>query len=186
MILIHKKIFKYLLAVSLFGILVAGLIFVFSRTKFLLIIRHYQYMHRTHKPIMLPIEASQISAPLYDTFEAARPNGRLHLGIDFFAHRGTPVRSASAGYIVARGTDPLGGNYIQILGLDNRLYYYAHLESFEKKLKLDDRAAQGMIIGYVGNSGNAMLTTSHLHFEIKEIDWVAPLITHYINPFFLF
>lgn len=43
---------------------------------------------------------------------------------------------------------------------------------------------QGQTIGYVGNTGNAISTPPHLHFEIMEIEWLLPLVTKNINPYF--
>lgn len=69
------------------------------------------------------------------------------------------------------------------MGRDNRIYYYAHLSKY-LDFKTEDKIKQGQTIGYVGNTGNAVSTPSHLHFEIMEIEWLLPLITKNINPYY--
>jgi len=97
---------------------------------------------------------------------------RLHQGNDLFAPRGTPVRAPVAGRAeVADNT--IGGLSMRLNGADGHRYYFAHL---------DRRGDPGLIeaggvIGYVGNSGNAASTPTHLHFEIRPGDGEP------VNPF---
>ena len=78
------------------------------------------------------------------------------------------------GIVYERGKSNNGGNYIYILGVDLRLYYFAHLESISDSLSL--RVEKGQILGYVGDSGNAMFTPCHLHFSIFSL---IPIISNY-------
>lgn len=118
-----------------------------------------------------------------NTYGGKRPGGRKHEGLDIFAPRLSPVVSAIDGIILKAGRDILGGNVIWILGNDYRIYYYAHLSKC-LDFKSEVKVKQGQTIGYVGNSGNAVSTPPHLHFEIMEIVWYFPLVTKNINPYY--
>ncbi len=101
-----------------------------------------------------------------DTFGAPRGNDREHQGQDIFAKRGTPVYSATDGYVWRVGENNLGGNIVMILGAGGRMYYYAHLEKHAENLKVGDEVSTETVIGYVGTTGNAQGTPPHLHFGI--------------------
>jgi hypothetical protein len=100
--------------------------------------------------------------------------GRNHKGFDMMAAKGTPVVAVVAGVINNKwivggddGNEP-GGNALKLQGNDGRYYYYAHLQSHT--VNKGDGVAQGQVIGYVGDTGNAYNPTrdnSHLHFEIR-------------------
>ncbi len=90
-----------------------------------------------------------------------RAEGRVHLGNDLFAPRGTPVRAPVSGR-VEQAIGPIGGNALQLYGNDGHRYYFAHLDRFG----LTGNVAADAVIGYVGNTGNAMTTPPHLHFEV--------------------
>lgn len=104
---------------------------------------------------------------LSDNFGSPRSGGRSHKGIDIFADRGTPVRSAVSGTVeVAAPSGGLGGNRVWVQGDDGLAYYYAHLDSIDAQP--GQRVTAGTQIGTVGNSGNAQSTPPHLHFSINR------------------
>lgn len=114
----------------------------------------------------LPVADAQL-ARLVDTYGAPRSGGRRHEGIDIFAPRHTPVLSTTRGVIVRRGDNRLGGRVVMVLGPGGRLHYYAHLEAFSE-LPLGAWVEPGLVLGYVGNSGNAQATPPHLHYGIYQ------------------
>lgn len=108
---------------------------------------------------------------LIDTFTQARSGGRSHDAIDIIAPRGTPVRAAVEGVIVRLFNSERGGLTIYQLDPDSTtVYYYAHLDQYAEGLKAGHVARQGEIIGYVGDTGNAVPGNYHLHFAIWRTD----------------
>lgn len=109
-------------------------------------------------------------------FGVARDGGaRKHHGVDIFAEKGTPVTAVIDGY-VRTGTSARGGEHVwlsgSMIGFGSARYYYAHLNSFA--VESGDRVKKGDILGYVGNTGNAITTPPHLHFGIYSGGPVDP------------
>ncbi len=89
---------------------------------------------------------------------------RSHKGVDIFAKKGTPVVAAINGSIGYTGEKGLGGKQVWLRDPKRRQsLYYAHLDSIKPNI---DRVNQGDTLGFVGNTGNARTTPSHLHFGI--------------------
>lgn len=104
-------------------------------------------------------------AALTDTWGAARSGGRKHEGIDIFARRNTPIQATTRGIVLNIGENDLGGRTVMILGPGGQRHYYAHLERYPK-LSRGDWIERGTVVGYVGDSGNARGTPTHLHYGI--------------------
>jgi peptidoglycan LD-endopeptidase LytH len=91
-----------------------------------------------------------------------RSGGRRHQGTDILSPRGTPVVASVSGTV--RGTsNRLGGIAYYLTGDDANTYYGSHLDSLSGA---SGRVAQGTVIGYIGDTGNARGGPTHLHFEI--------------------
>src|SRR5947209_15132357 len=101
-----------------------------------------------------------------DTFGAARAGGSWHHGDDLFAPRGTQVLAVAGGVVFSVGWQRLGGRRLWLRDGAGNEFYYAHLDGYSRKANDGEHVHAGEVIGYVGNSGDAELTTSHLHFEI--------------------
>ena len=91
----------------------------------------------------------------------------VHKGVDIFAGKGTAVKSATYGLVLATGQLGRGGKIVLILGPKWRLHYYAHLN--EVKTKAFSFVSGNSIIGTVGNTGNAAGAPSHLHYAIATL-----------------
>ncbi|MCE7041845.1 M23 family metallopeptidase [Dyadobacter sp. CY312] len=90
---------------------------------------------------------------------------RSHEGIDIRAKRGTPVVAAKSGLITQVGTNNLGGKIVFLSVADSPYsLYYAHLDS--QLVSAGQRVIAGDTLGLVGNTGNAITTSPHLHFGI--------------------
>jgi murein DD-endopeptidase MepM/ murein hydrolase activator NlpD len=120
-----------------------------------------------------------------DTWGAPRGVGRHHEGQDIFAAKGTPILSATNGFIYKIGENNLGGQTVSVIGSGGRVYYYAHLDSYAKGIAVGDRVSKRTVLGYVGTTGNAQGTPPHLHFGIYT--WTGainplPLLTDRVAP----
>ena len=105
-----------------------------------------------------------------DTFGAPRMFGtsyaHLHQGTDIFAASGTPLVAVERGVVIRMGSDVLGGTKLWLVGASGTRYYYAHLSGFAEGLVDNTVVSAGQLVGYVGNTGNALTTPAHLHFEV--------------------
>ena len=129
-----------------------------------------------------PIPANRLRK-VGDSVMARRPgSGRPHKGVDLMAEAGTPVLSAAYGRVLrivdGRGADRVkqeglwrAGLFVDVLGLDKRIYRYLHLGSYSVKEGQPLRA--GEPIGTVSPSGQSGVEHSgpHVHFEIRAGDW---------------
>jgi len=86
--------------------------------------------------------------------------GHLHQGNDIFAAMGTPCVACVSG-TVYQGEGKNAGLYVRLVGDDGNVYYYMHLQRFEAT----GHVSAGTVIGYVGDTGNAVGGPPHLHFE---------------------
>jgi murein DD-endopeptidase MepM/ murein hydrolase activator NlpD len=94
--------------------------------------------------------------PMTDTVQA-------HLGIDYSAPQGTPVRSVGDGWVEFVGWQNGYGNVVQIAHGNEQSTLYAHLSRAD--VRHGQRIEQGQPIGAVGATGWA--TGPHLHFEFR-------------------
>jgi peptidoglycan LD-endopeptidase LytH len=108
------------------------------------------------------VRKSQIA----NTWQAPRGADRLHEGQDIFAPKGTPIYSATAGYVYKVGENNLGGQTVSVIGAGGRVYYYAHLDGYAPGIEEGDRVTTKTLLGYVGTTGNAQGTPPHLHFGV--------------------
>jgi murein DD-endopeptidase MepM/ murein hydrolase activator NlpD len=108
--------------------------------------------------------------PFIDSFGFPRmtgtPDEHWHEGIDLFAPRGTPLVAAERGVIARMGTGRLGGLKLWLIGESGSEWYYAHLDAFAPELTDGVVVDAGDLVGYVGNTGNAVGTPPHLHLQL--------------------
>ncbi|HEX5708761.1 MAG TPA: M23 family metallopeptidase [Pyrinomonadaceae bacterium] len=123
------------------------------------------YAREPDTELSMPVEGARVGG-VSDTWHAERPDGRRHEGQDIFARRGTPVRSATEGYVVRVGESPLGGKTVFVMGAGGRAYYYAHLDRHAEDLAAGAYVTTETVLGYVGTTGNATGTPPHLHFGV--------------------
>ncbi len=111
-----------------------------------------------------PVRASRISSRFnrhrrHPVLKRIRP----HLGTDYAAPRGTPIRAVASGVVVKASRTRNNGNYVKIK--HDKVYstQYLHMNGFAKGVRSGASVAQGDIIGYVGSTGLA--TGPHVCFR---------------------
>jgi murein DD-endopeptidase MepM/ murein hydrolase activator NlpD len=142
------------------------------------------YMQEPETRIAMPLQ-DVTKRQIADTWGAPRGIGRRHEGQDIFAPKGTPILSATSGYVYKIGENNLGGQTVSIISKGGRVYYYAHLDSYAPGLEVGDRVSTRTVLGFVGTTGNAQGTPPHLHFGIYTFTGTInplPLLTDRTAP----
>lgn len=127
---------------------------------------------------VVPVEQRVLGMPVKDmrladardTFDEGRAGERRHEATDIMAARGTPVLAVEDGTIRKLFLSKPGG--ITIYEFDpseHYCYYYAHLDHYAPNLKEGMKVSKGDVIGFVGNTGDAVSGPPHLHFAIAMI-----------------
>ena len=110
-----------------------------------------------------PMEFSRVTSGFAMRFHPILQRWRAHLGVDYGAPTGTPVRSVGEGIIDFAGVQGGYGNVVQVRHSGDRMTVYAHLSRID--VRKGQRVDQGDRIGAVGATGWA--TGPHLHFEFR-------------------
>ncbi|QDO95157.1 M23 family metallopeptidase [Formosa sediminum] len=126
---------------------------------------HFNLKLYTEPTLIFPVSGKG-NTSIQSFWGATRSGGkRTHEGIDIFAARGTPVIAATDGFISNTGNRGLGGKQVWLRdGLFGSSLYYAHLDSIA--VTRGRQVQTGDTLGFVGNTGNAITTSPHLHFGI--------------------
>ena len=103
---------------------------------------------------------NDFGAPRYE------PYFHLHEGIDLFAAAGTPVSACVDGVIRKLADGTIGGISFWLDGNDGITYYYGHLSGYAPGVAASKRVRVGEVLGYVGDTGVALGTSPHVHFEM--------------------
>ena len=103
-----------------------------------------------------------------DTFGAFRGDvpGNWHHGDDIFAPLGAPILACADGIVFSVGWNDVGGNRLWLRDTKGNEFYYAHLSAFSPLAKNGRYVKAGEVLGFVGNTGDAAGTPTHLHFEV--------------------
>lgn len=110
-----------------------------------------------------PLEFSRVTSgfkmrlhPIFQTWKA-------HLGVDYAAPSGTPVRSIGDGVVEFAGVQSGFGNVVFVNHGKENTTVYAHLSKIN--VQKGEKVSQSQTIGAVGSTGWA--TGPHLHFEFR-------------------
>jgi len=101
-----------------------------------------------------------------DDYGAPRAVTGWHHGNDIFAATGTPVLAVADGTLSRVGINTLGGNRLWLTDEAGNEFYYAHLSAYAPATISGARVRAGQVIAFVGNTGQAITTPPHLHFEV--------------------
>lgn len=93
-------------------------------------------------------------------------NNRPHLGVDYGAPTGTPVKAVGEGTVTVRGWVGGYGNQVALRHAAGLESMYSHLSGFARGLSKGSKVRQGQVIAYVGSTGQS--TGPHLDFRLKQ------------------
>ncbi len=110
-----------------------------------------------------PLAFSRVTSGFKMRFHPILQTWRAHLGVDYAAPAGTPVRSVGQGIVDVAGSQGGFGNVVMIKHAGGQTTVYAHLSRIH--VKRGQSVKQGQTLGLVGATGWA--TGPHLHFEFR-------------------
>jgi murein DD-endopeptidase MepM/ murein hydrolase activator NlpD len=118
-------------------------------------------MHRSF--LASPVEFSRVTSGFATRFHPILQQWKAHLGVDYGAPTGTPVRTVGDGVVEFSGVQNGFGNVVIVAHGKSEETVYAHLSRID--VKPGEKVQQGENIGAVGATGWA--TGPHLHFEFR-------------------
>lgn len=104
-----------------------------------------------------------ISSPFGNRVHPIYGTVRFHAGIDLAAPSGTPLMAALPGTVISAGWQDGYGETVIIDHGGGMTTVYPHMSGYNTST--GDTVDQGVVIGYVGSTGNS--TGPHLHFEVR-------------------
>jgi len=110
-----------------------------------------------------PLAFSRMTSGFKMRFHPILQTWRAHLGVDYAAPIGTPVRSVGQGIVDVAGSQGGFGNVVMVKHASGQTTVYAHLSRIN--VKRGQSVMQGQTVGLVGSTGWA--TGPHLHFEFR-------------------
>jgi murein DD-endopeptidase MepM/ murein hydrolase activator NlpD len=110
-----------------------------------------------------PMEFSRVTSGFAMRFHPIQQSWRAHLGVDYGAPSGTPVRAVGDGVVDFAGVQNGYGNVVVLKHSNDRTTLYAHLSRID--VRRGQQVEQAQRIGAVGATGWA--TGPHLHFEFR-------------------
>ena len=117
--------------------------------------------------LVKPVKYTRISSPFtYKRWHPILKRYRAHLGIDYAAPTGTPIKAAGEGRVTFVGNKGGYGKTIEINHGHGYKTLYAHMNGYRKGIKRGSLVQKGQVIGYVGSTG--VSTGPHLHFGLYK------------------
>ncbi|HZB15129.1 MAG TPA: peptidoglycan DD-metalloendopeptidase family protein [Chryseolinea sp.] len=111
-----------------------------------------------------PIEFTRISSRYtMKRFHPVQKRWKAHLGTDFAAPKGTPIRAVGDGLVEEAQYRSNNGNYVKIRHNGTYTTQYLHMSGIASGVRAGTRVRQGQTIGYVGSTGLA--TGNHLCYR---------------------
>lgn len=110
-----------------------------------------------------PMEFSRVTSGFAMRFHPILQKWRAHLGVDYGAPTGTPVRTVGDGVVEFAGVQNGFGNVVFVKHNKGDVTVYAHLSRI--LVRKGQSVNQGQHVGLVGATGWA--TGPHLHFEFR-------------------
>lgn len=119
--------------------------------------------------IAIPILFGVVPGDFTLNFGDPRGGGtRSHEGQDIMAVKGTPIVSPTPAVVLRMSNGINEGITVTTANPGGETFVYMHLDRYAEGLAEGIVLAKGDLIGYVGNTGNAINAGAHLHFEIHD------------------
>ena len=122
-------------------------------------------------------------ASFSDDFGAGRADTGWHHGNDIFAPLGAPVLAVTDGTLFLVGWNTIGGTRFWLRDLQGNEFYFAHLSAFTPLARDGAHVKAGDVIGFVGATGDAVGTPTHLHFEVHPAALLGMGYDGVIDPY---
>jgi murein DD-endopeptidase MepM/ murein hydrolase activator NlpD len=116
--------------------------------------------------LLAPIDLARVTSGFGRRYHPILKRRRPHLGLDYGAPTGTPVRATGGGIVTRAGRWGTYGNIVEVRHANNLRTRYAHLSRISGGVTVGVRVDQGQVIGRVGSTG--LSTASHLHYEFLK------------------
>lgn len=125
-------------------------------------------------------------------FHPVQKRYKAHLGTDYAAPVGTPIRTVGDGVVLEARYGKYNGNFVKIKHNSNYTTQYLHMSKIARGIKPGQKVKQGQTIGYVGSTGLAR--GPHLCFRFwkngRQVDALKvdlpptePIITKHLANF---
>ncbi|SNS48373.1 Peptidase family M23 [Ekhidna lutea] len=103
-----------------------------------------------------PLNYSRISSRYsLRRFHPVQKRYKAHLGTDYAAPTGTPIRTVGDGVVLEARYHGGNGNYVKIRHNSNYTTQYLHMSKIARGIRPGTSVKQGQTIGYVGSTGLA-------------------------------
>lgn len=107
-----------------------------------------------------------------DTYGSSEPTASYYHGDDIFGELGQPLVAVAGGTVFSVGWARLGGNRLWLRDHQGNLFYYANLSAFSIAARNGAQVTAGEVIGFMGNTGEAVgggRSATHLDFEVHPV-----------------
>jgi murein DD-endopeptidase MepM/ murein hydrolase activator NlpD len=114
-----------------------------------------------------PVKWNRISSKFtYKRYHPVLKRYKPHLGVDYVAPRGTPIKAVANGRVLFAARKGPSGRLVTLQHKNGFVTKYAHLKGIARKARRGAYVKQGQTIGYLGNTGRS--TGPHLHFALYK------------------
>jgi murein DD-endopeptidase MepM/ murein hydrolase activator NlpD len=132
-----------------------------------------EVVRKVYPPFIIAGNSSWIDTWHAPRYGPAPGQIRVHEGQDVFCDYGDPILAPEAGTI-SQDDGGLGGITARVHRPDGKYWYMTHLSALNKEFGPGDSVEVGDVVGYCGNSGNALTTPPHVHFGFYGPGGVNP------------
>jgi murein DD-endopeptidase MepM/ murein hydrolase activator NlpD len=114
--------------------------------------------------LVAPVKYSRISSGYSGRrFHPVTKRYKAHLGTDYVAPQGTPIRATGDGVVLEARYRKFNGNWVKIRHNGTYSTGYLHMSRIARGIRAGVRVKQGQVIGYVGHTGLA--TGNHVCYR---------------------